>query len=328
MRHRRPTHLAPLLGLAALLAALLAPASPASALPAPVTSYPQTFSGANVQVNGTYTPLVGNFAGEAHDDILWTAPGSSKAYLWISNGSGGFTSSARAVPPAAQAHVLPVPHANDEVLWYNPGPGGDFVTHFAAGAFTSIRGLHVDGTYQPSVGDFDGDGYPEVLWYAPGTAKDYLWRFDGEGGQTMGQTSQALTITGSYMVLVGRYSGPGDTRDDLLFYAPGIPDSQESLWQGNADGTFTKRTDPSNANGFPLRLHAETDYVYLLTPGADGIIWEPQTSGHDQYRVAANTAPAPGVVPVIGDFTGSGESSILWYRPGSGAETLFTRAVS
>ena len=47
---------------------------------------------ATVQVGGTYTPIVGNFAGGRADDIFWYAPGSTPDYLWISSTTrGSFT---------------------------------------------------------------------------------------------------------------------------------------------------------------------------------------------------------------------------------------------
>ena len=54
-------------------------------------------------VSGDYQPLVGDFAGDTHDDILWRTPGSTRAYLWTSQGDGTFVSTTRTVPAANQA---------------------------------------------------------------------------------------------------------------------------------------------------------------------------------------------------------------------------------
>ena len=51
-----------------------------------------------------------------------------------------------------------------------------------AGGRFAARGLRVRGSYQPVLGDFDGDGRRDVLWYGPGTGPDVLWRGRPGGG--------------------------------------------------------------------------------------------------------------------------------------------------
>ena len=35
--------------------------------------------------------------------------------------------------------------------------------------------MNVTGTYEPLLGDFNGDGENDIFWYGPGAANDALW---------------------------------------------------------------------------------------------------------------------------------------------------------
>jgi hypothetical protein len=65
------------------------------------------------------------------------------------------------------------------------------------GSFTSVA-RSVNGTYEPFVGDFDGDGRSDVFWYGPGSSYDVMWF----GTSTRGKfVSVAKTVNGAYLVV-------------------------------------------------------------------------------------------------------------------------------
>ena len=124
------------------------------------------------------------------------------------------------------------------VFLYTPGPTPDGILAIEAdgtgeGFGTQFVPKTVNGTYQPVVGDFDGNGYDDVLWYAPGPAADSLWLFSGNGAHSV----RSRTINGSYRPAV--IDANGDGHDDIVWYAPGT--KPDSLWLSGIQGTYTTR---------------------------------------------------------------------------------------
>ena len=44
--------------------------------------------------------------------------------------------------------------------------------------------MSVTRTYQPLIGDFNGDGRSDIFWYGRGAAVDRLWRGRADGSFT------------------------------------------------------------------------------------------------------------------------------------------------
>lgn len=281
-------------------------------------------------VNGTYTPLVANFVGDEREEILWRAPGSTAGYLWRFDAAS--PQSALVPVPAVVSRPLILRHnarlggaAHAEMLWYAVGSAPDRVDRYlwpSGGAASVVsRPISVTGTYTPVTGDFDANGWADVMWYSPGSAPDFVWLGSGDAATgSTGQRSLQTSVSGDYVPMVGRYGRAVDERDDLLWYAPGP--ANDYLWESAGDGTFRSVSATNASTGAPVRLQGARDYV-LLWPGGDGTIWTPSPYGM-QLRPAGNTPLPPGYLPVVGEFTGTGGvSSIFWYAPGSSPELLF-----
>ncbi len=71
----------------------------------------------------------------------------------------------------------------DDILWYAAGPDADGLWTGRPDRSFGKAALTISGTYEPIVGDFDGDGWDDVFWYAAGPAGDYL-SWGGESGLT------------------------------------------------------------------------------------------------------------------------------------------------
>src|SRR3546814_6974355 len=69
--------------------------------------------------------------------------------------------------------------------------------------------LSVVGSYEPVVGDIDGDGRDDVVWYAPGPAGDSIW-FGTASGRPR---SRSFSASGTYVPLVADFDASGS--DDL-----------------------------------------------------------------------------------------------------------------
>ena len=283
-------------------------------------------------VNGSYTPLVGDFVGDERDEILYTAKGSTTAYLVRfdrnARSAAPVVASAPITVPAkvTQAFVLPHrvnyggPHA--EVFWYAAGSAPDRIDAITwpidGTPVVTSRSVSVGGTYQPIVGDYDGNGYADVFWYAPGPAADTTWFLAGNGRRSESQLSNPTPVAGSYQVLTGNFVGDPAT-DEVLFHKAGP--GADSLWSLKT-GRPSSRTVTTSLTGNAYVLEGGVDRVMSWSPGQSPSIWSFDPASATQ--ASGNAAVGSGYRPVIGGFTGAaGTSSVLWYAPGPAPELLY-----
>src|SRR5690606_22393512 len=111
-------------------------------------------------------------------------------------------------------------------------------------------------SYEPLVGDFDGNGFDDVFWYAPGTAADYVWW--SEGPATF--SSQPISVSGFFAPVVGDVDGDG--RDDVLWYSP---NGNDYLWRAPTGRTFT-------SSGFTLGPGRRPLLLELLPVGGREVL--------------------------------------------------------
>lgn len=310
--------------LAATAIAAVAAPTPASAIDTgPRHAYAAIVSGASVQISGTYTPIVGNFAGNQGDDILWYAPGSAPDSLWVSNGRSAFTR----VPLSINGTYTPLAgdfagDAFDDILWYAPGTARDVLWTSVVGAnpFTSSSAT-INGTFQPVVLDLSMDlaiyrtSYPgslpkdAIVWYRPGSATDFLWSYLSNGSHT----DSPVDIPGSPQLIP--FAAGADPFQDLLAYSPGSgPDAIYEYDTGSLLET------PMTVNG---------TYSPQVVGGGyeDAILWLGPGTGRDVYWANPEccslgdqaTQPVPGtrVVP-----TGTSGGSGYVYDP-NGTDRVF-----
>lgn len=92
-------------------------------------------------------------------------------------------------------------------------------------------------TFEPFVGDFDGDGLDDIAWNSTeSTNVTYVGLSDGNGGFTFGERQQhPLSGWGSYRVFVGDVGG--DQIDDLIFNTLVGP-NRTYVFRGRDTGEF------------------------------------------------------------------------------------------
>ncbi|CAN5585210.1 hypothetical protein BH10ACT1_BH10ACT1_20420 [soil metagenome] len=268
-------------------------------------------------------PIVGNFAGDLHQDIFWYRSGAAPDLLWV-GGVDAFPS--QVVTFAVGAIYQPFmvqTNSYDQIFWYAPGTAADSLWNFAdngSGAATPTPQT-VNGTFKPIVGHFDpvSTGRNDILWYAPGAAADQFW---AGGTRTGWSRKTAMTVGGNYdPVVIG--TNRGDIpRDGILWWASGS--ASESVWVSNSRTLFAckksvnRSEDAKWVNGGLLMSDGRQIGASYRADGPD------VCTGSLQIGIGPD-GPA-GATPYVGDFFGdSGHSSYLWYGPGDVADSLWVQ---
>ena len=237
-----------------------------------VNGEPQFNSVGSFTINGTYTPLVGDFDGDGFDEILWYAPGFAPDFMW------NFTSYS-----SVQSRSYPVNgvysrptvgdytgDGADDILWYAPGFTQDWLWDYNRGGSYNSGPRTINGHYLPVSGSFGNDRTDDVFWYAPGTAADYLW--DYVPGSTAYQSvAQSVNATTYRPFSLDVYNdGPGS--EDIYWYAPGT--SPDFYWDYFLGSRFTHAL----AGELAINGHYLTAAGDFFGGGADDIVFE---SGSD-----------------------------------------------
>jgi secreted trypsin-like serine protease len=185
-------------------------------------------------VNGTYTPLSGDFDGNGTDDIFWYAPGPAGDFLWLGLSNGNFFPI-----PVTQVNGSYQPavgdfdgNGTDDIFWYAPGSGTEYIWRgvpaFASAAvLTAVVGpspLQLNGVYRLLSGDYDGDNKSDLLGYGIGSANDLMWRGSSSGFNR----ATDVAVNGSYQTATGDMNQDG--RDDVLWHGPGP--AYDGWWSG------------------------------------------------------------------------------------------------
>jgi hypothetical protein len=213
-------------------------------------------------VNGTYDPIVGNFDGDAYDEILWYAPGPTRDYVWNFTDFDSYTTR----PYTVNGRFTGISgdftgDGTDDIIWYVPGSGQDYIWDYNSdGNYTSVP-YTINGSYTPVAGSFGTNETDDVLWYVPGSGADYLWDFN-VGSTTY--ASRPFPINGSFRPIVFDLWNEGWTGDDIFWYSPGA--GADYVWDF-LGGSYVSNPDPVNGNYYSV---VAGDY---FADGHDDIYW-------------------------------------------------------
>ncbi len=277
---------------------------------------PGRFTGRAETVNATFTPLAGDFDGDAYDDVLWYGPGGATDKIWW-GGPSGFTSRALTVNGTYRPVVGDF-NGDDrsDVFWYAPGAAADQVWYGGLARTFTSKAFTVGGDFQPVAGDFDGDGEGDVLWYGAGAARDNLWR----GTSSENFTDDDVTVNGTFVPAVGDFDG--DDRSDVLWYGPG--GEPDRVWYGASNG-FSGKTVTVNGTFVPL-------VADVTGGGRDDVLWYGAGAATDRLWVAAagrvfspRSITVNGTFdrPVTGDWNADGRDDLLWYATGTAPDKVW-----
>ena len=125
----------------------------------------------------------------------------------------------------------------------------------------------MSGTYEPIVGDLDGNGTDDVLWYGPGGARDSLWLYRQSGAAYL-----ATSVSGTYDPFVGDLDGDG--ADDIVWYAAGA--GKEALWWAHAGGVPVPGSVDVDGTYVPVVADVQGD-------GRDDVLWYGPGTAPDRW---------------------------------------------
>ena len=262
------------------------------------------------------TPTPAGAAPEDSDALVFVSSASGQTGIARNDTVGVGIGQPVATRPFAGAFTY---FGGQSVFLYTPGPTPDGILAIepdgtGEGFGTQFVPKTVNGTYQPVVGDFDGNGYDDVLWYAPGPAADSMWLFSGNGAHSV----RSRTINGTYRPAV--IDANGDGHDDIVWYAPGT--KPDSLWLSGIQGTYTSRP-LTITNDFQLVVGrfgdrpegSPQEQLLFWKPGDGERIWTfDSDAGHTSRAISV-----PDGEPVVADFDGDGRDAVLYYNPGAAA---------
>lgn len=228
----------------------------------------------SVGVAGAYQTFVGNFAGDAADDIVWYGPGSAPDSLWIGSkghrGSNWFSKRAFTVNTTYVA--VPGDFAGDDhldILWYRPGTGTSRLwVSQGNGTFT---GKDVPTQYKTRPYRLQNHtaGKDGIFWYDPSSLSlSHRSMFADDGSGTETKYSVADDIANG-KVAIGDWNGDG--LEDAVILGP---DQLARAYSFLPNGTSMTRSYAIQPGMVP--------YVVYENP-RDGILWFGQGTANDGF---------------------------------------------
>ena len=255
--------------------------------PAPGGGYTSSFR--SETINGLYTPVVGDFDGNAIDDILWYGKGTIPDSYWLFQVDGSHTT--KTVTINGDYRVAPINIDGDgdtDLIFYAPGSSADSIWVHTSGANHTTKAITINGDYTLIAGHFSdvAEGSPQRrLYFWSKAGADSIWTFDTSGNHT---SASMPNVDGSYEPVVGEFNSP--YRDSVLFYKAGT--GSERLLSFNANGSVNQ-LEPPVVNGSYDPVVGDFDgngYGDIAwATGGKATLWKFNGGGYTQASVTTAT---------------------------------------
>ena len=83
---------------------------------------PGTYASRELKVNGAYQLVIGDYSGDAIDDVVLYQPGAAADYKWVSNAAGAFSqTTSRSTAPTSPSWSTAIDY--DGIFWWASGSG-------------------------------------------------------------------------------------------------------------------------------------------------------------------------------------------------------------
>lgn len=248
--------------------------------------------------------------------MIWYAPGSGADWCWTYSAGGPAGFQYTSVPLTVNGTYEPfVGDFNDDgcddVFWYAPGSGADYVWYGPPGGSFETRAVTVNGDYTPLVGDWDDDGgEDDIFWYGAGGGTESIWLGSAVKG-TFGVAGAPQVIATDFVTM--------SFGDGVLFYRPGS--GADYIWEGiragatgpikNIRTTINRTYEPHyTVAGWLLYGPGTAPDLAVYDYSDDGSLVTAPATINGTYLLATSSMP-------------SNAYDIVFYVPGPGQDYLW-----
>lgn len=250
-----------------------------------------SFKAAGNQVSGTYQVIVGDFDGNAIDDLLFYAPGATADSLWLFKADGSHTTKALTINGTYQPTAINVDGDGDtDVIWYAPGTAADTIWRFGANGSYTQKALTINGTYTLIPGFFgqrpEGSPQRRLIFFSKSGA-DSIWTFDTSANHT---STGLSNIDGAFTPIVGNFVD--EDNESVLFYRPGTASER---FIGFNDAGELQQFEAPNVNGTYLPTVADVDGnrlsdIVWSTSNGTAAVWKFNGGGYANGSISGGPA--------------------------------------
>jgi hypothetical protein len=229
-----------------------------------------------------------------------------------------------------------------DLIWRNYSTGENLIWQMNGTTPQGSVGLikvndtnwRIEGT-----GDFTGDGQTDLLWRNYGTGADagkvFVWRMDGMTGT---ETITVGTVPDLNWHIEGTGDFTGDGRTDILWRnhsGSGVDAGKVIVWEMN--GTTPKSSQNVTTLSDPnWRIEGTGDFTrdgyvdivlrnYSTNPSDQGrvVIWQMNSTSVVSTINSATVTDLNWRIEGTGDFTGDGQTDLVWRNYATGANQIW-----
>ena len=288
-----------------------------------------------------YAATVGDFAGDAKDDILWRSA-TGPEVLWTTSGPHAFTATTlQDAPNTATTRSVVLADSDggqgkDDVYWWSSSTTGALWIFPDNGSGSPASSpLTTPTAYSVVSGDFDGNGVSDLAFSGDGKVR--TWR------RSSGTATLFLKTSGSgSATLAGRFGPALDGRDDLAAIYRGqvapcegcvVALGAMEILQSTTSGTYTASdADQRTTSRFQYRVEGTSrDLILADYFGVRSHFEKPSSLRADTvwYQTSSGPVARPtgvadlvGDTPIIGRFSTASRQDVFDYVPGTSTDRL------
>ena len=228
------------------------------------------------------------------------------------------TSSGVSAEPPALSQKAPFDFNGDgasDILWHNSNADTGFWLTGANASFTVVDFNMHDTSWTPvGSGDFNGDGTADILWRKSNGDLGY-WLMN-PGGTFTGYTAVTLSNVETSWKVAGTAHFAGSPYSDILWRND---NGDTGAWLMDGHGGHTAVDFGMVDNAWSIQgvgdfnSDGKSDILWRNSNGQVGWWLSSSGTGYTGWSaVTLATVESSWVIQGVGDFTGSGQSDILW----------------
>ncbi len=187
---------------------------------------PGTYTSRELNVNGAYQLVIGDFSGDYIEDVVLYQQGTAPDYKWVSTAGGAFAQTNLSMAGSYQPVTI-FSELRDGILWWGNGSGPPRLWRSTGSAFQNVPIEPVDVAATVVSAGLDG-AFIEVPGTLPAAQDRYFHETTADDFFTLAGTAHDQTTA---RPLVGDFDDDGYI--DVAWYGPGT--QPDELWFTNPE---------------------------------------------------------------------------------------------